>query len=422
MTRWEEESPWTKELIADVGKPLQEAIYYGDCDTVRRIVAENPWLISDRRVSGVDYRNITWMGYAATWGHVDVVNLLIDLGFDIDAVESEDETALWQAIRKENDEILELLLDRGANPNIGRLLILAMTCDEDEQRWKYIKLLVERGIDVNQIFEIGGDPDDLQTALDWCPFEDIAAYLRQHGAKFAKELGITPGASPRKDDTPRFKLLEEVVEFFDANMGQSDCRQQTEIVQTGHPIAIHFIPPADDRQHWTLFTTGLSIEPMHTPSDDPEFAYAELYIQLPGDWPMHRVLKLDASSDSSPVATESKAKDIASALWPFVWLRKLGQYPHDNATHLGGPLTIYAEDDPPTPIIPGQRFTSMMLFADQSFERSDGNTVYLFRLLPLYTEEREVEIKHGVPELFKALDQGKVPFIVDVNRACCVVK
>ena len=120
MTSWEEESPWTEELIAEVGKPLRDAIYDGECETIREIVAENPWLVSDRQFSGVDYRGATWMGYAATWGRVDVVRLLIDLGFDIDAVEEDDEeeVALWHAIRKENVEIVELLLDRGANPNI----------------------------------------------------------------------------------------------------------------------------------------------------------------------------------------------------------------------------------------------------------------------------------------------------------------
>ena len=61
----DERSHWTEELIAEVGKPLSDAIFWGESETIRDIVAKYPWLVTDNRFSGVDHRGLTWMGYGA---------------------------------------------------------------------------------------------------------------------------------------------------------------------------------------------------------------------------------------------------------------------------------------------------------------------------------------------------------------------
>jgi hypothetical protein len=58
----------------------------------------------------------------------------------------------------------------------------------------------------------------------------------------------------------------------------------------------------------------------------------------------------------------------------------------------------------------------MLLFAEQSFTRQDGQTVHLYRLVPLYPEERLMEARDGVAALFRAFDRRGVPFVVDLQR------
>jgi hypothetical protein len=56
------------------------------------------------------------------------------------------------------------------------------------------------------------------------------------------------------------------------------------------------------------------------------------------------------------------------------------------------------------------------MIAEKSFQRTDGETVQLYRVVPIYTDERELEIREGTQELIRAFDRHDVPFIVDLDR------
>jgi hypothetical protein len=56
------------------------------------------------------------------------------------------------------------------------------------------------------------------------------------------------------------------------------------------------------------------------------------------------------------------------------------------------------------------------MIAEKSFQRTDGETVQLYRVFPIYTDERELEIREGTQELIRAFDRHDVPFIVDLDR------
>ncbi len=116
---------------------------------------------------------------------------------------------------------------------------------------------------------------------------------------------------------------------------------------------------------------------MNVPSELSNYALAELFIELPGDWKFE-----------SPEAQWH---------WPVEWLRRIAQYPHDNNTCLGGPLTIIANDDPPKPLGPNTNFTSWLMIAENSFQRKDGETVQLYRVVPIYSDERELETPRRCP-------------------------
>ena len=105
-----------------------------------------------------------------------------------------------------------------------------------------------------------------------------------------------------------------------------------------------------------------------------------------------------------------------NSFWPFEWLRKIAAYPHANKTWLGGPATIIANDDPPEPLAPKLKFTSLLALAEKQFTRTNGDLIRLYRLLPLYTEERDLEIREGIGALMNALDDNSIPFVVDLKR------
>lgn len=336
----------------------------------------------------------TWMHMAATYGQVNSVQFLLDNGFSVDALELPvGQTALTDAIYVQSIDLARLLISRDANPNLGRPLISAINCKDSALRRQFVELLVEAGVDLNQLYSLYGDMDKAFSALDVAS-GDIADYLAARGAKTSNEIRAAQGTTVKpKPRTP----AEEVIAHFEAHFGPVSRRAQIEVVPTGHPVAVHAIEAGGERKQLTLFTTGLSDKPMKTPKGKEEYAYAELFMQLPGNWP------------HTDLANPRHA-------WPTKWLRGIAQHAHNKKTWLGGPLTVISNEDPPNPLAPGLSFVALLLLAESDFKRSDGKTVQLFRVTPLYLEELQLERRQGSPALMRAFDQKQVPFVVDLNR------
>jgi hypothetical protein len=79
------------------------------------------------------------------------------------------------------------------------------------------------------------------------------------------------------------------------------------------------------------------------------------------------------------------------------------------------PVTI-GEDEPGKMIAPNSKFTVMLVMAEKRFTSKKGHPVQLYRLTPLYPEEREWEQREGTAALLRAFDTCDVPFVVDLNR------
>jgi len=204
-----------------------------------------------------------------------------------------------------------------------------------------------------------------------------------------------------KKAPPVASFVQEMIAFCEQNFGPVDPKSLNEIVASSDPpISIHVVRPSKTRPHVTLFTTGMSARAMKVPKEGQDFRFAELFIQLPANWPVDK----------------SKLKETPSATWPYRWLWKIAAYPHANKTWLGGPATIIANDDPPQPLAVGLKFTSILALAEKEFTRTNGDNVRLYRMLPLYTEERELEIREGIRALMNALDDNSIPFVVDLKR------
>ena len=174
-----------------------------------------------------------------------------------------------------------------------------------------------------------------------------------------------------------------------------------EFAQTDLPIAIHVIRTEDEQ---ILVTEGMSARPMTLPAGGEAFQFAELVLRLPSDWPL--TLKAFANPNH---------------YWPIEWLKRIARYPHDNDTWLGGPHTIIANGEPPEPFAPNTKLSCLMLLANPSeFGRwtrpTDGAEVVFYDVFGLYPEERDLELREGLPELLNRFQDRFISNVLDPER------
>jgi hypothetical protein len=390
-------------------KKASDGIYYGDVQAVVEAFEKIPKLISDKHAG---YQ--PWICQAVSQGNRAVVEAVVAAGCNINGLSTKSPTgdgisAIGEAIMFKHYDLVPLLLEKGADPNLGRSLLTAVKCGE--RAVEMTRLLVEGGADINRPFTLYGDPDELFTALDFAePFPEVAKYLRSKGGKTIDELRAEgkipmPKGQKAKPTGPSKKasVPEQAISWFIEHMGPVQEAALTEIVPSDLPITIHVIPASEDRSFITLFTSGMSAKRMKTPRRSESYQFAELFIQLPKDW---------------------KYTDLNDPYWnwPITWLRKIARHPHENRTWLGGEMTIIADQDPPQPFAKGIPFTSMLLMAEFSTMTSKGEHLRFYRLVPLFTEERDLEIRQGLAPLMNAFDRESTPFIVDVHRKNVAVK
>ncbi len=99
------------------------------------------------------------------------------------------ETALQNAIGKDCIERIKLLLDAGASPNVERPVIACMlTKFSPDRQIELLKLLLEHDADLNRLYNLYGDPNNLFSAFDFAPNEKVRNFLSDAGALPSKTL------------------------------------------------------------------------------------------------------------------------------------------------------------------------------------------------------------------------------------------
>ena len=132
----------------------------------------------------------TCMGYAATWGHIDVVKFLAENNFRIDQANDDGETPLFMAAQNRHKEVVAYLIDKGANikAQTGRgetLLSIAVRQNDKD----FAEDLLNKGVDINQdVFNVGllSYRTALSYAVELGRF-DMAHFLIEKGANLDKK-------------------------------------------------------------------------------------------------------------------------------------------------------------------------------------------------------------------------------------------
>src|ERR1051326_8379172 len=135
-------------VLHDGMKELDTAIESGDAATVRGLLSEKPHLKDVET-----FLNPSWLHDAASRGKAEIVELLLDLGLDINKIDKPAETSpLISAISKGHVDVAQILLNRGADPNVGRTLIAAINLEDAAVAQRIVRMLVDYGVDINREF------------------------------------------------------------------------------------------------------------------------------------------------------------------------------------------------------------------------------------------------------------------------------
>ena len=336
----------------------------------------------------------TWLHRAAANGSLECVKALVSLGLSPSEPKPDDpyvpEGPVYDAVIEAHIHVVKWLLEHGANSNCtvnGVVRNFALSSAVSNGHFDIVELLVEHGADVNATWA------GMNALTNSYAQPEIYDYLRAHGAREPAEIaGI---------DTT--KSHQDILEHITRHIGKPQPLAQQQIVENDPKIAIHVVPASAKERHVTLVTTGMSDRAMTVPPLGGQYRYAELFMDLPTDWP-------------------TTAKKLAEPryAWTLAWLRKIAHHPHDNKTWLGGRATIIDNGEPPEPLAKGVPFTCILLLAEAGkFGQPtlpDRRWLQFYRDFPIYTEERDLERKVGITELIKLFEKHKISSTFDPKR------
>ncbi|TRY66406.1 hypothetical protein DNTS_003367 [Danionella cerebrum] len=162
----------------------------GYCNDTQKASAE----VCEPRVNGLD--KISTLKRAITAGNVDLVRELLDGGLDVETKLGFDWTPLMCAVHVANQELAELLLDRGACANFSRdhytVLMAACTAASasEEKISKCVALLLSRNADPNVCNKNSMTCLMLAARYGYC---QVLNLLVSHGAElnFQNDVGQT---------------------------------------------------------------------------------------------------------------------------------------------------------------------------------------------------------------------------------------
>ena len=171
------------EMMVELYRDLKRAIAFKDDSICVDLLEKNVQLV------GISEWKTTLFLEACRKGKMKTADFFLKVGVDVDA-ELEKFTGLNHAVGNGNIEMVKFLLERGANPTLGRNLITAASgSGVGQEREAILKLLLEYGGNPNVVYAMFGDKSNARTVLDFASSDSpVRKILLEHGAKTAADI------------------------------------------------------------------------------------------------------------------------------------------------------------------------------------------------------------------------------------------
>ncbi|MED1782784.1 suppressor of fused domain protein [Brevibacillus fortis] len=239
---------------------------------------------------------------------------------------------------------------------------------------------------------------------------------------FKKLFGGTNNGEKAKDGTTIYtydqqatseppapmEYVEEIGNHFETVFAGRESSVFHEIISDTIHIDVNVMSPTEEEPFWVLYTNGMSDLPMTIPDEIQEqmeesIDRAELMIFLPASWEL----------------TQESLED-ENNYWPIRLMKQLARFPHQYNTWLGYGHTIpnYQEYEP---YADGTGLNGVVLFQLSEeisvIPTKDGNNIHTYFLIPLYKEEMEYKLEHGMDALLdKLFELDDDALILNPNR------
>ena len=247
------------------------------------------------------------------------------------------------------------------------------------------------------------------TDVPWASFH---TFRREAGSVTLKD---TQDNEPETEDEEKFSQpevyteseMDTIEEHIDKYFGKVE-NVFHELVSPDIHVDICIIPPAEERDYYTLVTMGMGARRMNVPDELAEYKLerAELAIALPANW------KLDQES----------IKD-EKWYWPIRLLKSLARLPIANDTWLGYGHTMDNEND----FAENTKLCAAILVAPQDVEDGgevctlpSGEDVNFYQVIPLYRDEMEYKIAHDADALLDKMNG--ISFVVNPTRQNAITR
>lgn len=212
--------------------------------------------------------------------------------------------------------------------------------------------------------------------------------------------------APRNAPTPAGgdeETIESISEHIQRHVGPIETVFHEIYSETVH-VDVHWVKPDSHRPFHTLITSGMCDLAMNAPPGTENQQYAELVALLPPHW---RLSKPDLQNEVW--------------YWPIRWLKILARFPHEYNTWLWMKHSVPC-GDPPEPLAPNTKLCCLCLWTPFSLPEDfqtltiGEREVHFFSLIPLYAEEMNRKLQHGVESLIPRFAKHGIDDIIRVDR------
>lgn len=371
---------------SDLKKKAIKAIETENYEELKKIVDDNPKIALSYDICGE-----TMLHYAAKYDSIEILELLIQQGAQVDETIKKGKnnfiTPLHRAVEVGNIKVILWLLEHGADINAGEgIHATPLITASMGGNLEIVKILIEHGADINASYSVDG-----------CNQIDA-----MNGAKMFNRTSVINFLKKYKTESITENIEGELDKYISENYGTISQTLSEIVPASKATINVNIIEANEKRDYITLITTGMSDYPMDASSNLNEYAFAELVIKLPLNWP----------------TSKEKLKDLNN-YWPFAWIRQIAHIPHIYDGYIDDEVII-PNGEPPMAFAENTKLCSIMLSKSSECEGifidSNGKRINFYTLIPIYNEERDFALQYGTEVLKDLLKENKITDILDLNR------